>query len=59
MTIAAVTFTRDYILAFDQESAKAHDAAALIAAMKARYPTLSDTASLELSARVAKGEMKW
>lgn len=55
----SVAFTADYIKAFDVETAKAKDAAALIAAMKKRYPTLADESSLELSAKVAKGEMKW
>ncbi|MEH6413480.1 MBL fold metallo-hydrolase [Pseudomonas sp. CGJS7] len=55
----AVRFTADYIRAFDEETAKAKDAAALIAAMQRRYPGLGAQASLELSAKVAKGEMKW
>lgn len=58
-TLTAVQFTADYIKAFDEESAKAKDSAALIAAMKKRYPTLGEESSLELSAKVAKGEMKW
>ena len=58
-SLASVTFTADYIKAFDLETAKAKDSAALIAAMKKRYPTLADESSLELSAKVAKGEMKW
>jgi len=52
-------FTADYIQAFDAETAKAKDAAALVAAMKKRYPDLADESSLELGAKVAKGEMKW
>jgi glyoxylase-like metal-dependent hydrolase (beta-lactamase superfamily II) len=58
-SLASVAFTADYIKAFDEETAKATDAAALIAAMKKRFPTLGDESSLELSAKVAKGEMKW
>ncbi|KAF6697028.1 MBL fold metallo-hydrolase [Pseudomonas sp. EKM23D] len=58
-SLASVAFTADYIKAFDVETAKAKDSAALIAAMKKRYPTLADDSSLELSAKVAKGEMKW
>jgi len=58
-TLKSVAFTADYIKAFDIETAKAKDSAALIAAMKKRYPTLADESSLELSAKVAKGEMKW
>lgn len=57
--LEAVTFTRDYLLAFDEELEKAADSAALIAAMTARYPDLQDTGSLELGAKVATGEMKW
>ncbi|XXU72271.1 MBL fold metallo-hydrolase [Sorangium sp. So ce1151] len=57
--LAAVRFTADYIRAFDEETAKATDAAALTAAMKRRYPGLAGEQSLELSAKVAKGEMQW
>lgn len=56
---SALRFTADYIRAFDAEAAKAKDSAALVKAMQARYPTLAGVASLELSAKVAKGEMQW
>lgn len=59
MDIASVQYTRDYIHAFDAETIKAADSSALIAAMKARYPAPTNLSSLELSAKVAKGEMKW
>ncbi|AIS11469.1 beta-lactamase [Pseudomonas chlororaphis subsp. aurantiaca] len=58
-SLAPVRFTADYIKAFDEETAKAKDSAELIAAMKKRYPDLGEDSSLELSAKVAKGEMKW
>ena len=58
-SLKSVDFTANYIKAFDEETAKAKDSAALIAAMKKRYPNLADESSLELSAKVAKGEMKW
>jgi glyoxylase-like metal-dependent hydrolase (beta-lactamase superfamily II) len=58
-TLAPVKFTAGYIKAFDEETAQAKDSAALIAAMKKRFPTLGEESSLELSAKVAKGEMKW
>ncbi|MFJ1340409.1 MBL fold metallo-hydrolase [Pseudomonas caricapapayae] len=58
-SLEAVRFTADYIRAFDEETAKAANTAALIAAMKKRYPNLGEESSLELSAKVAKGEMKW
>ncbi|MEG0248424.1 MAG: MBL fold metallo-hydrolase [Pseudomonas sp.] len=57
--LEAVRFTAGYIRDFDQETAKASNAAELIAAMKKRYPDLGEESSLELSAKVAKGEMKW
>ncbi|MGE6332414.1 MBL fold metallo-hydrolase [Stenotrophomonas sp. NPDC077659] len=56
---SALRFTADYIRAFDVEAAKAKDSAALVQAMRARYPTLAGVESLELSAKVAKGEMQW
>lgn len=58
-SLKAVQFTADYIRAFDEETAKAKDSAELIAAMKKRYPDLGEESSLELSAKVAKGEMQW
>jgi len=58
-SLEAVRFTANYIRDFDAETAKAKDAGALIAAMNKRYPGLADESSLELSAKVAKGEMKW
>ncbi|NYF37840.1 MBL fold metallo-hydrolase [Stenotrophomonas sp. JAI102] len=59
LDISAVDFTADYIRAFDEETARSKDANALIAAMKKRYPNLAGESSLELSAKVAKGEMQW
>ncbi|WP_339545574.1 MBL fold metallo-hydrolase [Pseudomonas sp. RA_35y_Pfl2_P32] len=58
-SLAAVHFTAEYIKAFDEETAKAKDSTALIAAMLKRYPNLGEESSLELSAKVAKGEMQW
>ncbi|WDY58993.1 MBL fold metallo-hydrolase [Pseudomonas sp. PSKL.D1] len=58
-SLEAVRFTAQYIRDFDIETAKAKDAGALIVAMKNRYPGLADESSLELGAKVAKGEMKW
>ena len=56
---AAIGFTADYIRAFDEEAAKAKNSAELIAAMQQRYPGLGGLEGLALSAKVAKGEMKW
>lgn len=58
-SIDAARFTADYIKTFDTETVKAKDSNALVAAMKAHYPALGDESSLELSAKVAKEEMKW
>ena len=56
---SAVGYTRDYLLAFDEELLKAADSAALIAAMTRRYPDAGLAAALQIGAKVAKGEMKW
>jgi glyoxylase-like metal-dependent hydrolase (beta-lactamase superfamily II) len=57
--LPAVRFTAGYIKAYDEETPKAKNSAELIAAMKRRYPSLAAPSSLELSAKVTKGEMKW
>lgn len=58
-TVDAVHFTADYIRAYDEEAAKAKNSAELIAAMEKRYPNLPGKESLQLSAKVSKGEMQW
>jgi glyoxylase-like metal-dependent hydrolase (beta-lactamase superfamily II) len=57
--LEAVTFTREYLLAFEEEMGRTKDSTELIVAMTKRYPDLADVSSLELGAKVAKGEMKW
>jgi glyoxylase-like metal-dependent hydrolase (beta-lactamase superfamily II) len=59
LDISAVNYTRDYLLAFEEEVAKAADAETLIAAMKQRFPAVGLAPALEVGAKVAKGEMKW
>jgi glyoxylase-like metal-dependent hydrolase (beta-lactamase superfamily II) len=56
---SAIRYTRDYLLAFEEELGKAADSAALIAAMSARYPDAGMGVALQIGAKVAKGEMKW
>ena len=56
---SAISYTREYLLAFEEELAKARDSAALIAAMKQRYPKAGMGVALDIGAKVAKGEMKW
>lgn len=59
LNLDSVKYTENYIHTFDAETAKAKDSSALINAMKATYPAAGAISSLELSAKVAKGEMKW
>jgi len=55
----SVGFTVDYIRTFEAQARAANDSAALVEAMKRRYPGLGDESALALSAKVAKGEMQW
>lgn len=57
--LSGVEHTRTYLLAFEEELAKAADAAALKAAMEERFPGLGMGVALEIGSKVAKGEMKW
>jgi glyoxylase-like metal-dependent hydrolase (beta-lactamase superfamily II) len=56
---SAIAYTRDYLLAFEDEAANAADSGALIAAMKQRYPAAGMDAALNIGAKVVLGEMKW
>ncbi len=56
---SAIAYTRSYLLAFEEEQARAADSAALIAAMTRRYPDAGLPAALQIGAKVVKGEMKW
>lgn len=56
---AAITFTHNYLQTFEQTLKKQKGSAAVIGTMKAAYPNLADESSLELSAKVNTGEMKW
>ncbi|KAF0696657.1 Aste57867_12593 [Aphanomyces stellatus] len=57
--IDAPAYTAQYIRDFDDETPKAANSTFLIAAMTQLYPKAGGPASLEISAAVAKGEMKW
>jgi glyoxylase-like metal-dependent hydrolase (beta-lactamase superfamily II) len=59
LTPAAVGYTRDYLVTFAAETAKAANADALISRMKQLYPQAGLDSALDISAKVAKGEMKW
>ena len=52
-------FTRNYLNDLEAALPKAKNSQALIEVMKAKYPDLLDASSLELSAKVLKGEMQW
>lgn len=56
---SAIDYTRDYLLAFEEELAKAKDSATLIEAMTRRYPQAGMGIALAIGAKVALGEMKW
>ncbi|WP_217562202.1 MBL fold metallo-hydrolase [Streptomyces sp. GbtcB6] len=56
---SAITATRDYLLAFEQELDKAADGAALTEALLQRYPHHGMLIAAQIGAKVAKGEMKW
>lgn len=58
-TLASVNFTQQYLKTAEIVLAESQDAASYTAAMKTRYPALKEASSLELSAKVLKGEMKW
>ncbi len=57
---SAITFTKDYLQTFEKHLAAGKDGAAVIDAMKKSYPQVTEgVGSLELGAKVNKGEMKW
>jgi hypothetical protein len=57
--LSGITHTRAYLVAFEEELAKAKDSAALKAAMEARFPKLGMDVALDIGSKVAKGERKW
>ena len=57
--VSAIDHTKNYLLAFEEELAKAADAAALKAAMEARFANLGMGVALDIGSKVVKGEMKW
>jgi glyoxylase-like metal-dependent hydrolase (beta-lactamase superfamily II) len=60
MDISAITFTKDYLQTFEKALNASKTSAELIEAMKKAYPQVTEGAmSLEIGAKVNKGEMKW
>lgn len=56
---SAVRFTKTYLQQFEQALKTHSDSAGVIKAMEAQWPGTAETSSLELSAKVNTGEMKW
>ncbi|MBR7791180.1 MBL fold metallo-hydrolase [Undibacterium sp. FT147W] len=58
--ISNITFTKDYLQTFEKKLAVSNNSAELINAMKQAYPQISaGSMSLDIGAKVNKGEMKW
>jgi len=55
----AIDFTRTYLQLFEQALTAHKDSTAVIGTMKKLWPSLAEVSSLELSAKVNTGEMKW
>ncbi|MBA0038486.1 MBL fold metallo-hydrolase [Pantoea sp. BIGb0393] len=56
---AAISFTLNYLQNFEKALQSHKSSAAVIETMKAAYPNLPEESSLDLSAKVNTGEMKW
>ncbi len=59
MDASAIAHTRGYLQRFDAAAASARDSGELIEAMKQAYPQAGMALSLDIGAKVAKGEMPW
>jgi glyoxylase-like metal-dependent hydrolase (beta-lactamase superfamily II) len=59
LTPDSIAYTAGYLRQFETAIPQAADSAALSAAMKAAYPAAGLASALDISAKVAKGEMKW
>jgi hypothetical protein len=55
----AIAATRDYLVAFEQDLAKAVDGASLTQALTARYPGHGMLIAAQIGAKVVTGEMTW
>ena len=57
---SSITFTKDYLQTFEKNLAATQNSAELVKAMQQAYPQVTDGAmSLDIGAKVNKGEMKW
>lgn len=57
--LSGVAHTKAYLVAFEEELAKAKDSITLKRAMEARFPGLGMGVALDIGSKVATGEMKW
>ena len=55
----AVNFSQSYLKHYEQAVKHSKNAAQLVQKMQAQYPQFKQTATLELGAKVVKGEMQW
>ncbi|MFZ6676145.1 MBL fold metallo-hydrolase [Undibacterium sp. Xuan67W] len=57
---SSIAFTKEYLQTFEKNLASSKDGAELINSMKQSYPMVTDGGmSLDIGAKVNKGEMKW
>ncbi len=57
---STITFTKSYLQTFEKNLASSKDGTSLINTMKQSYPQVTDgSMSLDIGAKVNKGEMKW
>jgi len=57
---SAISFTKAYLQTFEKNLASSKDSASFISAMRLSYPQLTEGGmSLDIGAKVNKGEMKW
>ena len=57
---SAIVFTKEYLQTFEKSLPSAKTSGELVNAMKQAYPQVTDGAlSLDIGAKVNKGEMKW
>ncbi|CAB5708442.1 Arsenate reductase and related proteins, glutaredoxin family [Delftia tsuruhatensis] len=59
MDASAIAYTRSYLQRFDAAAASARNSGELIEAMKQAYPQAGMALSLDIGAKVNKGEMPW
>ncbi|SLM62988.1 MULTISPECIES: MBL fold metallo-hydrolase [Dickeya] len=58
-SVQNVAFTRQYLQTFERYAQSSANSSTLVDAMKSAYPNLGEVSSLELGAKVIKGELSW